>query len=152
MYPVVYNRVHICTQSYTTEYIYVPTRTRQSTNMYPVVYDWVHMCTVTYTTEYICVLCRVRPCVYISTNFDRGYVTICTITASLCTINEVRSLSEDIARYVRSLHHWVWSVRAAQIVHFSVWKLVHFGPCQPELMSKERKNNSKYLIQYIISG
>ena len=105
MYPVVYDRVHICTQSYTTEYIYVPTRTRQSTYMYPVVYDWVHMCTVTYTTEYICVLCRVRPCVYIFTNFDRGYVTICTITASLCTISEVRSLSEDIARYVRSLDH-----------------------------------------------
>ena len=37
-------------------------------------------------------------------------------------------------------------------LHISVWKLVHFGPCQPELMSKERKNNSKYLIQYIITG
>ena len=111
MYPVVYGRVHICTQLYTTEYIYVPTRTRQSTYMYPVVYDWVHMCTVTYTAEYICVLCRVRPCVYIFTNFDRGYVTICTITASLGTISERRALSEDIVQYVRSLYHWVRSVR-----------------------------------------
>ena len=88
MYPVVYDRVHICPHSYTAEY----------------------KCTVTYTTD-ICVLCRVRQCLYIVTNFDRGYVTICTITASLCTISEVRSLSEDIARYVRSLHHWVRSVR-----------------------------------------
>ena len=79
--------------------------------MYPVVYDWVHMCTMTYTTEYIYVLCRVRLCVYIFTNFDRIYVMICTITASLCTISELRWLREYIARYVWSLHHWVRSVR-----------------------------------------
>ena len=53
-----------------TEYIYVPTRTRQSTYMYLFVYDWVHMCTVTHMNEYICVLCRVRPCVYIFAYFD----------------------------------------------------------------------------------
>ena len=70
MYPVVYDRVHICTQSYTTAYIYVPSRIRQSTYMYPVVYGRVHICTYSYTTGYICVLCRVRPCVYIFANFD----------------------------------------------------------------------------------
>ena len=62
--------VHICTQSYTTAYIYVPSRIRQSTYMYPVVYGRVHICTYSYTTGYICVLCRVRPCVYIFANFD----------------------------------------------------------------------------------
>ena len=54
---------------------------------------------------YTCVYSAV--CDHVCPNFDRGYITICTITASLCTISEVRSLSEDIARYVQSLHHWI---------------------------------------------
>ena len=68
--PTRIDRVHICTQSYTTGYIYVPSRIRQSTYMYPLVHGRVHICTQSYTTAYICVLCRVRPCVYIFANFD----------------------------------------------------------------------------------
>ena len=37
--------VHICTRSYTTQYIYVQSRIRHGTYMYPVVYDTVHICT-----------------------------------------------------------------------------------------------------------
>ena len=68
MYPAVYDTVHICTQSYTTRYIYVRSRIRHSTYMYAVVYDTVHICTQSYTTQYIYVPCRVRPCVYFFTH------------------------------------------------------------------------------------
>ena len=43
MYPDVYDRVHICTQSYMTGYIHVPGRIRQGTHMYPEVYVRVHI-------------------------------------------------------------------------------------------------------------
>ena len=52
MYPDVYDRVHICTQSYMTGYIHVPGRIRQGTHMYSVVYVRVHICTLTYTSGY----------------------------------------------------------------------------------------------------
>ena len=57
MYSVVYVTVHMCTQSYTTGYIYVLCRVRVGTYMYSVVYEWVHICTLSYTTGYIYVLC-----------------------------------------------------------------------------------------------
>ena len=60
MYPVVYDAVHICTQPYTTQYIYVRSRIRLGTYMYAVVYDTVHICTQSYTTQYIYVPSRIR--------------------------------------------------------------------------------------------
>ena len=57
---VAHDRVHICTRSYTTGYIYVLCRIRQGTYMYSVVYDWVHICTRSYTTGYIYVRGRIR--------------------------------------------------------------------------------------------
>ena len=41
MYPVVYDRVHICTLSYTAEYIYVLIRIRLGTYVYSAVCDLV---------------------------------------------------------------------------------------------------------------
>ena len=43
MYPVVYDRVHTCTWSYTSGYTYVLCRIRQGTHMYPDVYVRVHI-------------------------------------------------------------------------------------------------------------
>ena len=57
MYSVMCATVPMCTQSYTTGYIYVLCRVRVGTYMYSVVYDWVHICTLSYTTGYIYVLC-----------------------------------------------------------------------------------------------
>ena len=50
VYPDVYDRVHMCTLTYTTRYMYVPCHIRLGTYMYPVVYVWVHVCTY---SEYI---------------------------------------------------------------------------------------------------
>ena len=55
VYHDVYVRVHMCTLTYTTEYICVPWRIRPGTCMYPVIYDWVHICTLSYTSGYMCV-------------------------------------------------------------------------------------------------
>ena len=41
MYSLVYIRVHVCTSSYTSGYMYVPTRIRQGTQMYSVICSWV---------------------------------------------------------------------------------------------------------------
>ena len=43
MYPVVYDRVHTCTWSYTSGYTYVLCRIRQGTHMYPDGYVRVHI-------------------------------------------------------------------------------------------------------------
>ena len=47
---------HICTLSCTTGYIYVLCHIRLGTYMYPVVYDWVHICTLSI---------RVGTCMYL---------------------------------------------------------------------------------------
>ena len=75
---VAHDRVHICTRSYTTQYIYVPSRIRLSTYMYCVVYDWVHICTVSYTTGYINVLCRIRPGTYMYSVYTGRYMYVPT--------------------------------------------------------------------------
>ena len=41
MYSLVYVRVHVCTPSYTSGYMYVPTRIRQGTQIYSVICSWV---------------------------------------------------------------------------------------------------------------
>ena len=53
MYSLVYVMVHVCTQTYTLGYMYVPPRIRQGTCMYPHVYVRVHRCTQSFAAGYL---------------------------------------------------------------------------------------------------
>ena len=75
---IAHSRVHICTQSCTSQYTCVPSRIRLGTYMYSAVYEWVHICTLSYTTGYIYVPCRIRLGTYMYSVYTSRYMYVPT--------------------------------------------------------------------------